>query len=353
MTSMASYSSYSDAAKGDAAAIEDMIFEDVLDELDAHSVPDELVEACVAQDARNRERAEVGALLDPMVRCLAVQFMKGLINLLDMPAKSWFEAVSLLDHYVALAHGGAEMRQLLPATCVAIVKMQKKGESMMPQVCMSHLWQHGRVLAQMLRDHGFVAQNPTDEEVLAQELAVLTALGWRISPPTIETWMSMVCTRFNVLTRHEIAPSVDWVMEQSMQDRCSLVMLTSCLQSLPPQLAASGLLALWLVKAQVLPSSFLKPLTKSDDEWTAFCLATTRHGGSTPTCMLMHAKAKCIFLLLLASTGLKRAELQDASALIATHLSDVSHSLQIFSEQHQGQLDQSQQQHGSQPVIQI
>jgi len=101
------------------------------------------------------------------------------------------------------------------------------------------------------------------------ERDILQALGWRISIPTLESWTSTYCARFNILTQHRFIDSLKWVWQRSVMISRFIMMRNAVSSEVLPQKIAGGLLALGLVAARLLPGEALRPPRISSADWNA------------------------------------------------------------------------------------
>lgn len=266
-----------------------------------------LLSGCLSVDAGSTDGA-----LPPDARDLALRYMQHLAQLMQLPETSLFDAAGLLDMYYLRAEGTV-LVDTLPATCVATMKLLKKVDSALISMKGCNLAAHGAQLSQMLCACGYEVAEPGEHQVAAQELAILEALGWRVIVPTVKSWTSMFCSRFNVLTHGFFLPSLQPIWQSSIAFGTALVMWRAASPSLPPRRMAAGIIGLSFVVARLLPVEALKPAQFSDESWQQ-CFASVSPEGVIPSCVLEPVHAHCVWETLQQSTGLTAAQLQGAAA---------------------------------------
>mmetsp|Transcript_84468 Transcript_84468/g.219842 ORF Transcript_84468/g.219842 Transcript_84468/m.219842 type:complete len:463 (+) Transcript_84468:28-1416(+) len=275
----------------------------------------------------------------PMARDLALRFMQYLVQLVNLPSKSWFEAQVLLDVYMARAPPSFGVHAL-PATCVVVVKLVKKMENAVVTKECARVWAaNAKSAASTFRKSGFDVPDPTEQQLLHQELAVLQAVGWQIYFPTVESWMLAFCTRFNVITQGIFAASLAWIWKQSQFFRMTVVTREASCSALPPRKVAAGLLGLRFFSARLLPIRSLQPEELSDATWQR--LVATAHGEcrGSPSCAFTAEIVQRVLESLQAATGFTLDELREATKHVASILMGVFEDLQSAQQQQQEEED--------------
>jgi len=209
----------------------------------------------------------------------------------------------------------------LPATCVALVKMLRKADAATLSMRGSNLAVHTKQLAQWLQRAGCPAQEATEEDLSKQECVLLEALEWQINLPSIESWMSMFCTRFNVLTRGLFVPSLNWVWEQGIFYARMVVMQRATSKELPPRRQAIGLLSLSFASARLLELEALRPHKLCSTMWEQLFVQSQLQG-SVPPCVLRPGHARRVLELLQVTMDTNLVDLQEDCERVAVLLRD-------------------------------
>jgi len=245
--------------------------QDMQEELYAHCVSNELIRdwASHEQQALNSVSKSPPAL--PLhVRDATHRFLQHLTQFSGLPMQKWFEVVTLFDVYHLKKTDGVTIDSI-PATCAALLMLVKKGDCATVRVGASNFAPQAAQLAQWLQRLGFssVSSDVTEAMLFNAERDILQALGWRISIPTLESWTSTYCARFNILTQHRFIDSLKWVWQRSVMISRFIMMRNAVSSEVLPQKIAGGLLALGLVAARLLPGEALRPPRISSADWNA------------------------------------------------------------------------------------
>lgn len=303
--------------------------EELEDQLDRQSVADELIFDWASRESSALAplRRHSHARLPLQIRDVLLRFLSHFTQLMGLPQSSWFEAATLLDVYCLHKPGGLDVG-VMPATCVALVRMLKKTDNSTLAMRGSNLAAHAVQLAQWVRKLGYEASEPTEEQLNNQESELLEVLRWQVNLPSLESWLSTLCTRFNVLTRGLFAPSMKWVWEQSIfYARVVVMRQATGSGGLSPRDVACGLLGLTLVSARLLPLEALRPDKLDADAWEELFMQSQQQG-AVPTCVLQPGHSDRVLELLQVSTGRSFAELQDATEGVAELLCDALNEIQ-------------------------
>jgi len=147
-----------------------------------------------------------------------------------------------------------------------------------------------------------------------QETFLLATLDWKIAIPSIESWLSTYCTRFNVFTKRLLVPSLLWVWERTVFCARILMMHSPANAALPPRKQANGLFGLGFVSARLLPLDAIRPAKLCPTIWEQLFLqiqeqlllqiqGTSAQQAGVPTCVLRDNHARRILELLRVTLG--------------------------------------------------
>ncbi|CAK0892239.1 unnamed protein product [Prorocentrum cordatum] len=210
---------------------------------------DELVELLAERErrafSRRGSRPPGAARLAEAPRAAGVKFMWNLCLVLRLPPAAAFQAVTLLD-IACLRRGGHCLAERLPVTCTVIVTLLKKSDSATVYTPYRALVPYAQQMAVHMRLLGHCIPDVTEDQLRAEEFALLNELCWVIEHCSVERWMSVFVRRFNIITRGAYSAKLDKVWEQSMT--CARALLVRCPASAaePPMALAQGLLGLCL-----------------------------------------------------------------------------------------------------------
>jgi hypothetical protein len=291
--------------------------DDIQDALDRTGVATEQIPGRKAQAIKMLKPlgGDKHTFLPSIVRNGALKFMENLVRSMRLDMQRWFEAALLLDVTDCLSPGGLDLN-LLPATTVAVVKLIWKTDNAVQSMQGHRLSQYASLMTSWLTQLGYSAIEVTEELLVERESAILKALQWQVNMPSVETWMSMFCMRFNVLTRGVVQPSLDWVSKQSLFFARVLVFHQAAGQGLLPHQQAAGLLALALVSAKLMPLELLKPEKVPRAEWEELFMKSQVQR-SVPDCVLPPANWTRMQKCLQVATDMKLEVLQEACYLTA------------------------------------
>jgi len=259
--------------------------------------------------------------LPPHTRDMALRFIAWFANLLNLSSEAWFHSAALLDVYCR-RYTGPDLMSRLPATCVALVKMLKKVNNAGVSMKGSNLSVHAGHLGEALRREGIRTDFTNEEMLNEEEISLLVTMDWKIiSIPSMESWLSTYCTRFNVLTKRLLVPSLLWVWERTVFCARILIMHSPASAALPPRKQANGLLGLAFVSARLLPLDAIRPEKQCPTIFEQLFLqiqeqlflqiqGTTAQQVGVPTCVLRENHARRILELLRVTLGTS-TDLQD------------------------------------------
>ncbi|CAE8605465.1 unnamed protein product, partial [Polarella glacialis] len=293
--------------------------EDILESFDRQCVSTELLE-----NLRHREEQVLHAFrggsaspLPTLVRQACLRFLAHLVQQKNMHQRSWFPAVGLFDSVCSRAEGGRI--ELLPATCVNLVRVVRKLDSAIYEDYGSGWSSLTAPLSGWLTSAGYEVPEMTEEFLRLHEQVVLKELNWQVEVPTLLHFSSAYATRFNLLSGGEYMPSLCWVENQSMIFARLLVMRQATSAELTCRDMALGLLSLGLVGARLLPLSLLRPEETAAADWELM-YAQSQPSSIIPSCALTPQQVQEVWRMLQASTGSTDAEIRLGAERVARAL---------------------------------
>lgn len=296
------------------------------DELDRKGVPNELLVDMAASERSSFQAAtnSKGQALPPQVRSLALRFMEHLACKQGLPQTSWLTAALLLDLYCLRVPGGICI-ETLPATCVAVVHVMKKNDTVFAGHVSQWCQLATRQFAQVVGVWGFAVVEAQDGTMVAkQERSLLQALGWQINVPSLDAWMSTFTGRFNVLTGGMFAVSMTLVYQTGIALGGRVVARLPTSPQLPPRTLAIAATGLGCVYAHLLPHETLQAAGHPPPEGWEHIFDAVANQSALPVCALNPAYSQRVLELLQVSMACRVAELQEAVRIVALALGDAA-----------------------------
>lgn len=303
------------------------------DALDAQGVADELLEDWTRHElqALVSDASGAEARLPLHVRHTAISVLSSMAQHAGLQQKSLAEASLLLDVFILKSVASTKNPDsivlainTLPATCVALVAILGKFDCVLARTAItSFSIARACSFAQNLQQMGYTEVNAavTENMINTQEAKVLQKLRWRIHMPNTESWTSTFSSRFNVLTRNLIAPSLTWVWQHGMFAARMIMMHQASSEALPPKQLAAGLLAIGLVGARLLPLEAVRPHQMTDEDWIHLYHATGPQE-LHPKCMFPTKCSQRLVKLLTIAVGVDLAKIQEFACLAAFAMKD-------------------------------
>jgi len=307
----------------------------IQDALDAQGVADELLEDWTSRELQALASVSLGAEaligLPRHVRHTTVCVLASMAQYAGLPQKSLAEASLLLDVFILKSVAPKQSTDsivlainTLPATCAALVAILWKADCISKSSAGTSINIASACLfAQQLQQMGYIEVDAdvTENMINRQEAKVLQELRWRIHMPNAESWTSTFSSRFNVLTKNLMAPSLTWVWQHGMFASRTIMMRQASTEALPPKQLAAGLLAIGLVGARLLPLESVRPRHMTDEDWIDLYQAT-RPQELHPKCMFPENGSQRLLKLLMIAVGVDLAEIQEFACLAASAMKD-------------------------------
>lgn len=311
---------------------DEMLPKDVRDVLDEIPFPSELGETWECQErAAPAFRSRFSSPVPAAVREAALRSLWGFLCGFGLPIGSWFKAVALLDRSSDVLGfiGQDEFARSLPATCSALVLMLTKLYTKDRSVG-QHLPAFSVTVAQCLQRLGFDAPCGVSRTDVAQrELEIVQALGWRVDPPTVESWIATFSRRLNVILRDTASNSISWLQEQSLKNARVLAVARPSSELGSPKALATGLLGIGMVLAQLLHVDSLRPAHVCAQEWEAMFFRWQPDLAITLAKAAVTAHHSGILVgAFLTATMCTKADFSDACFLVLDHLAKVTSTRQ-------------------------
>eukprot|EP00419_Tripos_fusus_P000293 CAMPEP_0172692826 /NCGR_PEP_ID=MMETSP1074-20121228/25537_1 /TAXON_ID=2916 /ORGANISM="Ceratium fusus, Strain PA161109" /LENGTH=361 /DNA_ID=CAMNT_0013513093 /DNA_START=47 /DNA_END=1132 /DNA_ORIENTATION=- len=273
----------------------------LIDALDDKCVPDEVLQDMDVREAKAMSPcADSGTGVPPHLRNMALEFLATLARETRLPQSTWFQMVAILDVYCR-RHKHADTVSRLPATCIALVRMLRKVDK-------------ARLIERVL---------PRGDILNQEEASLLESLDWTIAFPSIESWLSTYCTRFNVLTQGRLVASIAWVWGKTIFNAEVLIRHSPSSTKLPPRKQATGLLGLGVVSAGLLPLDAIAAKTICPVYWQQLFSEiedTKAQQVAIPNSHVVDGHAKRILELLCMTVGADLKKLQQACTDVAFQL---------------------------------
>jgi len=274
------------------------------------------------------EKGEENNGLPQIVRHAALRFLSNIIQAVRLPQASWYQAATLLDTYHRKTLASNDLPEsainVLPATCTALMFILKKADCITAEI-EGFSFHDGMFIhqacafAKYLQSFGYpdVSAELSQESICKQEIHVLKVLGWRIQVPTIETWTNAYTSRFNLLTRSLLVPSMKWVWQQGLFGGCLVMMRQTCGAEMPQRALTAGLLGIGLVGARLLPLEALRPPEMTSEEWSELYQAIQPQKLEEGECALPTKHSQCLLELLAITVGDDLTTIQEYCRLAA------------------------------------
>jgi len=92
-------------------------------------------------------------------------------------------------------------------------------------------------------------------------------LRWQVNVPSIETWLSVFCTRLMLMSDTALFPCLQWVQWFCTMHAEPFVLLRPACPTLTPRSAAQGLLCTGLLAAGLVPLDSMTPTELEVEAW--------------------------------------------------------------------------------------
>jgi len=253
----------------------DLISPDVQDTLLAQAASTELIQTWA--DLENKLLEHRSNNREPLLiqaRYSSILFIGYLCeSIIELPPQAWFEAALLLDVLDMSSAEGIAVQDL-PEICIILAVSLKKIETADFQPQWPNLVAHASQLAEHLEFHGVHPPEVTPNSLRRMELRVLSDLGWSLSVPTVEKWMTAFCTR---LITYKEDPGcmhhVSWVWQCCIAKARFFVTRQAASPNCKPRSLAQGLFCTALLATGILPVEALRPAEMESQQWVTLAMA--------------------------------------------------------------------------------
>ena len=191
-----------------------------------------------------------------------LQSTMNLANFCQLDQHGWSCAVSLLDSYLAALGKDAFDIQMLPLTCVAVVRLVKKfhGRAGAADHIDTRAWLS---MAKQVPIQGS-SMEFSETRLQQHETHILQTVRFQIPEPLQQQWLTMYCKRFSALTSQQDQPAIAWVQQKSMFFARLLLFIEAASTYNPPRDFALGMFCLGLAWRRLLSPKCLACLRPDD-----------------------------------------------------------------------------------------
>jgi hypothetical protein len=202
--------------------------------------------------------------------------------------------------------------EAIPLVCAGIVGIVKKEDDATVYVHYDELALQASQFALWLQSSGYPVVMPsvTVQGIQATEHQVLNVLAWIVQIPTIETWTRAVMSRVHVLTGRRYAQQIATMWQSGLVHTMRLVLLKRAQSSdFTWGSAASGLFALGLIGAGLLPSALLKHDDFDTNAWDQLLAEGQVPGMKLRPAVLSMEESESLLKQLTIATGQEHASI--------------------------------------------
>lgn len=285
--------------------------EATIEALRSQDVGDELMACWVARENKSLRTGASGLQsLPASVRSCALQSLQYMVKVLQLPTDEWFTAATVFDRY---CHGlpVEQCIRSLPCICCAVARLLKTVDD---ATCCLETYKWSQIAAQMagwLEKLGHAKITvPSLKDIRDEELSVIQAMDWQLSPPTVYSWLLAFCTRLDVLTQREFTVSLQWAWSQGFPCATHLVAAVSFAETKPCTLT-TGLLALLLISAGLLKLHDLQPESLGEEEWLNLFNQAQPSVVGVPQCALEQSRREHFMTKFCEAVGCNMADVKD------------------------------------------
>lgn len=295
--------------------------EEVADSLRARGVASELIKGWALREQQalcpHSHDSLDASPLDPVMREAALQILHVLGEVAGLGLAGWYTAAVLFD--AQYLRRKSRVHEALPTVCAAVVSLVRKTDSSTWRCRADALADKASELARGLHVYPHSADCEVKlQDLLQEERAILKTMGWRLDIPSVFSWMSALCERFNIVSCGLVASNLEFVFQQlALPGARTLVMRNAATPELAPRRVANGLFCLGLVTAQLMPLDALRPDELDSQSWEALF---TRGPGAVPRCALPPGHARQIFEVLQVAAGCDADTLKADALAVALEL---------------------------------
>lgn len=207
--------------------------------------------------------------LPAYTRGAALEFMRFLTSRAELQFQGWCEAVMLFDVFCGRAENSrGEITEQLPAICVAAVRLVSKTDGSVG-LALGAAADMASHFGRSLFENGLagVRTDFSVEDIGNQEHKIVRVLDWNVNMPTPFSWLSLLCTRFNVLMRGTLVGLMHSISPHMAASCQALVRQNPSRKSLAPRRLARGVLCIGLLGARLLPLEAFRPIELNMDAW--------------------------------------------------------------------------------------
>jgi len=267
-----------------------------------------------------------GRQFSPSVRRLAVACISQVTIEQELPRATWFQAVAVLDAWLAArspsAFDTSFLREMI-AACTVVLRLVFK-----TSVDAAHNRFPGwvEIVSQVMQRFGYDLPSAPLHELHIMEQSLLLDLQWQVNAPTLESWISILGARFGVTTEELYAKPLAWATEKMRQLAKRLVEWKAADWQRRPQRLAAGLFGIGLASEGLLHIEDLRPQYVYTQEWEELFLGTQTRT-VLPRCRLSPRYAQHVLTSFIGAANLPMEELQQDCEFTMRCLQDAAGAL--------------------------
>mmetsp|Transcript_20284 Transcript_20284/g.36205 ORF Transcript_20284/g.36205 Transcript_20284/m.36205 type:complete len:390 (+) Transcript_20284:58-1227(+) len=268
-------------------------------------------------------------------RAFAAHWMIETCRQKNIKSNCWHSAVMLLDAYSMKTGFGPQM---LPAVSMCLVRLVNKYDrsAFIPDHC-GYL-PYAQELSRNFAKQGVPNMTTITDQLLREtEMHILRVLDWNLDIPTVDQWLTMYTTRFNIISKFVYEKHISMVEQQSMHFVGELIKGEALTLQLPARELALGLFCYGLVSVGLLTVDRLQP-TEAPGRGSAV---------NAGNCALSEAQLDEILSILEVSADSKLEAIQRAYGSAALRFNQVC---QMFAELQRLQAQQAERASMSPPA---
>ena len=242
------------------------------------------------------------------MRKAGLLFLKLLARRMGLGSDAWFNAVVLLNAY--LQRKSSTDQQHTSALYTAIISTLTKLDSVITGE---------KLIVRKANDlvEAFGLPFLTCNMLFKKERDLLMTLKWNMNPPSVYTWISAACIRFDLMTKCGIYKNITFAQEVVIRYAEKLLVQCPDVGTVPPRRLANGLVALGLVVATILEFEALCPAGVEISEFSLL-FKDFFDLKAMPACIVPPNHRDMLFQVFMFATGFQAHELRRDAYMVLT-----------------------------------